>query len=701
MTKSSSENEPCCLKDCKKNYDSLNSKIKDLTGELSEANNYIYHYKLAVAQLESRLTEYKEREEKYIVKIRTLEMYRASNLKSIKTLDNEVETLKEKKDVVDGKLARLLKSSKDLENLIESQRSDKVKEEVGYNVVPPPAADLYLSSKKVLSWTGLPEFADDTVNDYSRPSSTVESTSEDSQNRNSSTSNNGEPTDSILSKPAVKFVKAGDRPVERPTINKAKIVKNPTVKYAEMKRVQIETTRSQNHAYKNPSHRSYGAPMRPAHRPAGHRPHGAPIRPPNRPIGHRPHDPPMRPMRSNMNGLKLEDAVRSKRSRGTRNLNIQKMNIKFRGGVDVFPLPEEVPTARRKFPLPEEVPTEAVATACYTQNRSLIHTRHNKTPYELVHNKKPDLTFFRVFGALCYLTNDSEDLGKLQPTTDIGIFVGYAPSSKGPAPIFLTPGQISLGLVPNPFPAAPYVPPTNKDLEILFQPMFNEYLEPHLVERPVTSAPVVQAPVNSAGTPSSTTIDQDAPSPSVSPSSSTLPSHNLRQGVAVESTFMKDNPAAPFENNPFINVFASKPSSDASSSRDVSLTNSTYVSQTLHHLSKWSKDHPLDNVIGNPSRPVSTRKQLATDALWLTVSQPKGFVDPDHPTHVCCLKKALYGLKQAPRAWRIQELLMILQQTCPRITDLGTKRVAVTPKNQTKQECWTGLHEMDMVAFES
>ncbi|GJT73360.1 integrase, catalytic region, zinc finger, CCHC-type containing protein [Tanacetum coccineum] len=46
---------------------------------------------------------------------------------------------------------------------------------------------------------------------------------------------------------------------------------------------------------------------------------------------------------------------------------------------------------------------EAVATACYTQNRSLIHTRHCKTPYELVHDKKPDLTFFRVFGALCYL----------------------------------------------------------------------------------------------------------------------------------------------------------------------------------------------------------------------------------------------------------------------------------------------------------
>ncbi|GKC25323.1 integrase, catalytic region, zinc finger, CCHC-type containing protein [Tanacetum coccineum] len=74
---------------------------------------------------------------------------------------------------------------------------------------------------------------------------------------------------------------------------------------------------------------------------------------------------------------------------------------------------------------------EVVATACYTQNRSFIHTRHNKTSFELVHDKKPDLTFFQVFGALCYPTNDSEDLGKLQPTTDIGIFVGYAPSRKG------------------------------------------------------------------------------------------------------------------------------------------------------------------------------------------------------------------------------------------------------------------------------
>nr|GEV37719.1 retrovirus-related Pol polyprotein from transposon TNT 1-94 [Tanacetum cinerariifolium] len=70
---------------------------------------------------------------------------------------------------------------------------------------------------------------------------------------------------------------------------------------------------------------------------------------------------------------------------------------------------------------------EAVATAFYTQNRSIIRLHHGKTPYEL---KLPDLSFLNVFGALCYPTNDSENLGKLQPNADIGILIGYAPTKK-------------------------------------------------------------------------------------------------------------------------------------------------------------------------------------------------------------------------------------------------------------------------------
>ncbi|GJU17417.1 retrovirus-related pol polyprotein from transposon TNT 1-94 [Tanacetum coccineum] len=168
------------------------------------------------------------------------------------------------------------------------------------------------------------------------------------------------------------------------------------------------------------------------------------------------------------------------------------------------------------------------------------------------------------FGALCYPTNDNEDLGKLQPIADIGIFVSYAPSRKGyriynkrtrrimetihvqfdelsklmapmqlsigPAPTFLTPRQINSGLVPNPILIAPYVPPTKKELEILFQLMFDEYLEPPRIEKPVSPALAVPVLVNSAGTPSSTTIDQYAPSPSHSPSSS---HYNLQVHIKV------------------------------------------------------------------------------------------------------------------------------------------------------------------------
>ncbi|GKF73116.1 retrovirus-related pol polyprotein from transposon TNT 1-94 [Tanacetum coccineum] len=190
---------------------------------------------------------------------------------------------------------------------------------------------------------------------------------------------------------------------------------------------------------------------------------------------------------------------------------------------------------------------EAVATACYTQNRSIICLRHGKTPYELLHNKLPDLSFFHVFGALCYSTNDSENLGKLQPKADIGIFIGYAPtkkafqnynqrtrriiktihvdfdelatmasehSSSGPTLHEMIPTTVSTRLVPNPPLSTPFVPPLRTDSDLLFQPLFDELLNPPSnVDRPAPKviAPIAEvvAPelVASTGSPSSTTVD--------------------------------------------------------------------------------------------------------------------------------------------------------------------------------------------------
>nr|GEV02863.1 putative mitochondrial protein [Tanacetum cinerariifolium] len=118
--------------------------------------------------------------------------------------------------------------------------------------------------------------------------------------------------------------------------------------------------------------------------------------------------------------------------------------------------------------------------------------------------------------------------------------------------------------------------PTNKDLEILFQPMFDEYLEPPRVDRRVSPTSVILVPVNSAGTPSSIAIDQDAPSLSHSPSSLALQSPCLHQGVADESTLIDENQFAHVDKDPFINIFALKPTS-ASSSGDASSANSTYI----------------------------------------------------------------------------------------------------------------------------
>nr|GEU39589.1 retrovirus-related Pol polyprotein from transposon TNT 1-94 [Tanacetum cinerariifolium] len=327
---------------------------------------------------------------------------------------------------------------------------------------------------------------------------------------------------------------------------------------------------------------------------------------------------------------------------------------------------------------------EAVATACYTQNRSLIHIRHHKTPYEMVHNKKPDLTFFRVFGALCYPTNDNEDLRKLQPTADTGIFVGYAPSRKGyriynkRTRRIMKTIHISLGLVPNTVPVTPSVPPTNKELEILFQPMFDKYLEPPRAKRSVPPAQVEPALVDSAGTPLSNTIDQDAPTPSISPPSSALQSHSLHRGIAAEPNSIEERTDAPVDNPPFelvpqldcVMIIALKWIYKVKLDKygDVLKNKARLVAKGYRQKEGIDFEESFALVvriegihifITNASSRNMTIYQMNVKTAFLNgelkkevyVSQPEGFVDPDHPTHVYRLKKALYGLKQAPRAW--------------------------------------------------
>nr|GEU34535.1 hypothetical protein [Tanacetum cinerariifolium] len=194
---------------------------------------------------------------------------------------------------------------------------------------------------------------------------------------------------------------------------------------------------------------------------------------------------------------------------------------------------------------------EAVATACFTQNWSIIHTRYTKKPYELLRGRKPKVEYFHVFSSLCYPRNDRDDLGKMKPKADIEVFI------------------------------EPMITPSKEDLDNLFGPMFKEYFRKNSSD----------TPINSAAQP--TQCHEDSPSTS-------------------------------------------------------SISNFHQVQPSTH---SWTKDHPLDQVIGDPSKPVMTRQWLHADSKEVYVSQPEGFIDPEFPNHVYRLKKALYSLKQAPRAW--------------------------------------------------
>nr|GEY38011.1 hypothetical protein [Tanacetum cinerariifolium] len=196
-----------------------------------------------------------------------------------------------------------------------------------------------------------------------------------------------------------------------------------------------------------------------------------------------------------------------------------------------------------------------------------------------------------------------------------------------PAPNFLTPGQISSSLVPNPVPATPYTPSTNKELEILFQPMFDEYLEPPRTERPVLPAQAVQAPVNLAGTPSSTTIDKDAPSPSISPSSHI-------KALQLNLTTWKTIPLLLLTIIPSSVLSKVKPKNFK-----YAITKDCWfqaMQEEIHEFDRLQMDVKTAILNGELKEEVY-------------VSQPDGFVDPDHLTNVYRLKKALYGLKQPLR----------------------------------------------------
>ena len=83
-----------------------------------------------------------------------------------------------------------------------------------------------------------------------------------------------------------------------------------------------------------------------------------------------------------------------------------------------------------EYNTPEALWAKAINTACYASNRLFLQKFLGKTPYEMLNGKKPDVSFFRVFGCKCYIYKKQQHLGNFQRRCDIGFLIGYSSKSK-------------------------------------------------------------------------------------------------------------------------------------------------------------------------------------------------------------------------------------------------------------------------------
>nr|GEX79925.1 retrovirus-related Pol polyprotein from transposon TNT 1-94 [Tanacetum cinerariifolium] len=305
---------------------------------------------------------------------------------------------------------------------------------------------------------------------------------------------------------------------------------------------------------------------------------------------------------------------------------------------------------------------EAIASACFTQNRSLVIPRHEKTPYNIINDRKPSVKFFHIFGSVCYIVRDGENRDKIKEKGDECIFVGYSTQSRAYR-VF------------------------NKRTRVIMESIHVNFDElPQMASDHISSDPAPECQkkvvsksfaVSAAGAPNQrqqhttplnihTTPVPTCQVPTLEPT--VISSENINQA----KTYAENDQVADDE---FINIFFTPVQDQGEiSSRHEEL-------HQFDRLDVWELvDRPLCiNVINLKwlwknklvARLEVVRLFIAYAAhksfiiyqmdvknafLYgplkeeVYVNQPDGFADPYHPDKVYRLKKALYGLKQAPRA---------------------------------------------------
>ncbi|GKB26513.1 putative ribonuclease H-like domain-containing protein [Tanacetum coccineum] len=318
---------------------------------------------------------------------------------------------------------------------------------------------------------------------------------------------------------------------------------------------------------------------------------------------------------------------------------------------------------------------EAIATACFTQNRSLVIPRHEKTPYHIINGRKPSVKFFHIFGSLCYIVRDGENLDKMKGKGDTCIFVGYSTQSRAyrvynkrtrvivetihvnfdelphmasdhvssdPVPQCLTTALEHDSLSPKTqsqenVPQEAEIVITSNELDLLFSLMFDKLLNgttPVVSKSSVVN--VVDAPdkrqQQNITQSSTTTVVADAPPLNIQTTLDTTKQAPTQAPtvIATENIYQAETNKeyAQVEEDEFINIFSTPVQERGeTSSRHVDSSNIHTFYQQHPSEHRWTKDHPLEQVIRNPSQSIRIRRQLETDGeicmFALTVSQTK------------------------------------------------------------------------------
>nr|GEY79621.1 hypothetical protein [Tanacetum cinerariifolium] len=322
---------------------------------------------------------------------------------------------------------------------------------------------------------------------------------------------------------------------------------------------------------------------------------------------------------------------------------------------------------------------EAMATACFTQHRSIIRLRHRKTPYELLHSKLPDLSFFHVFGALCYPTNDSENL---DDNLDMEVVhMGNDPLFGVPI-LEVTSAQASSTASPHSIVQTNHPIPHHNSKWMKDHPL-NNIIEPKMYKEALTQSCWIEAMPEELNEFERLEVWELVPQPDqvmvitlkwickvkldelggILKNKARLVARGYHQeeGINFEESF------APVARLEAIRIFLA------------------YAANK--NMVVYLMDVKTAFLNGN------LREEVY-------VSQPDRFVDPNNPNHVYKLKKALYGLKQAPRAWYDMLSSFLLSQDFSKVDTPMVEKSKLDEDKEGKAVDPTHYHDADHAGFQ-